>query len=530
MIINSGKTPDNVTGTNPKFQRNRLTPCNTMNSSPDTKLISQELLFEAVKTQNQERAAWALELGASASKELAHAASTGNDTMVKLLIEAGADLNHDAGSALDTAHDHNHASTIKLLLDSGADPFTRRSAEAYRFDLLQDDTEGTNKLKADTPPEIISKILKLEPNWISLATHAEAFTEDHAILAYETQAKRTEPNWNVEDWRVAAKSGKLPIQLLERIQREDKAPTKILWYAPNITPELAERAYEDRPKDCKDTSEALNILNNPSCGAEIISKFWEEKKDQLESKDGADLNFNSGNIFLIIDPVKILEKVISHPNCPAQIQETIVTWVLDPSLAPPKSQTTFEKSTPELTAQAAAAGGHTKTLQRVLESEGGANIDSRHLLRNAIKHGHTQTAEMILNTDPAAGKDKALQRAVLEGHYETVKMLLKTGADIRVAQGFPLLQAVRQNHEKTVMLLLEGKIDIRTNEHATLRSAKDTGSSRTYRAVLAHYKTSELRTLLGKKEFPQDLLQKEIQTRNSRAAQKAKRIEPEIEI
>ena len=93
-----------------------------------------------------------------------------------------------------------------------------------------------------------------------------------------------------------------------------------------------------------------------------------------------------------------------------------------------------------------------------------------------------------------------------------------------------ILAAQAGETEKVEELLLEHGADIHADDNYALRWAAHYGHTKVVKLLISHYKTTQLRDFLGKKEFPQYCLQREIETRNIRTAQKAKRTEPQIEI
>ena len=126
--------------------------------------------------------------------------------------------------------------------------------------------------------------------------------------------------------------------------------------------------------------------------------------------------------------------------------------------------------------------------------------------------------------------EEKLIEAAKTGKTEEVKKLLKAGADIHAERDQALRYAANNDHTETVKLLLERGADIHAQEDAALRWAAINGHTETCKLLLTHYKTTELKTLLEREDFPQDLIQKEIQTRNTKLAQKAKTAEQEMEI
>ena len=126
--------------------------------------------------------------------------------------------------------------------------------------------------------------------------------------------------------------------------------------------------------------------------------------------------------------------------------------------------------------------------------------------------------------------DQQLIEAARTGKTQEAEELLNSGADIHKRWDEALRFAAGNGHTKTVQLLMEHGADIHAEKDYALRYATEFGHTETAKVLISHYKTSELKEFLGKKEFPQDLLQKEIETRNTKLAQKAKRTEPQIEI
>ncbi|CAG1970192.1 unnamed protein product [Fusarium graminearum] len=87
-----------------------------------------ESLYEATDGENQRTIELLLRYGASANatgelygNALTAAAFDGTIDIVRMLLDAGADINSDDGFALQTAAEHNHIDVVKLLLERGAD-------------------------------------------------------------------------------------------------------------------------------------------------------------------------------------------------------------------------------------------------------------------------------------------------------------------------------------------------------------------------------------------------------------------------
>ena len=116
------------------------------------------------------------------------------------------------------------------------------------------------------------------------------------------------------------------------------------------------------------------------------------------------------------------------------------------------------------------------------------------------------------------------------GKTKTVKLLLEKGADIHAENDSALCYAAVNGHTETVKFLLEQGADIHAENDLALYWAASNGHTETAKLLISNYKTSELKEFLGKKEYPQDLLQKGIQTREAKLIQKIKKAEPEMEI
>ncbi|MCE7992891.1 MAG: hypothetical protein HEP71_12960 [Roseivirga sp.] len=120
---------------------------------------------------------------------------------------------------------------------------------------------------------------------------------------------------------------------------------------------------------------------------------------------------------------------------------------------------------------AAARNGHISTVELLLEA--GADIDAQtdgqgSVLNAAARNGNLRMVEFLLDKGADVnlqndGQGSALNAAARNGHRRTVELLLERGADIdrqNDGQGSALNAAARNGHYKTVELLLDKGADI----------------------------------------------------------------------
>lgn len=120
---------------------------------------------------------------------------------------------------------------------------------------------------------------------------------------------------------------------------------------------------------------------------------------------------------------------------------------------------------------AAARNGHVTTVELLLEA--GADIDGQtdgqgSVLNAAARNGNLKMVEFLLDKGARVnlqndGQGSALNAAARNGHRRTVELLLERGADIdrqNDGQGSALNAAARNGHLKTVELLLDKGADI----------------------------------------------------------------------
>jgi len=102
-----------------------------------------------------------------------------------------------------------------------------------------------------------------------------------------------------------------------------------------------------------------------------------------------------------------------------------------------------------------AQNGHVNIVRFLLDVGADVHADNDYALRWASENGHTEVVKLLIDAgaNVHAGDDYALRRASSRGHAEVVKILLNAGANVHAGDDFALKWASANGHTEVVKLL-----------------------------------------------------------------------------
>lgn len=332
---------------------------------------------------------------------LHYAAGLGLERVVKLLLDAGADVNAHSelwGSALQIASHHGHELTVKLLLEAGAEV----NAQCSRF-------EGTALWEASCCGH--EPLVKLLLN-VGADVNAQSRGQLDALGA------------------ASYKDHKQIVKLLLDAGANVDAHGSIynasaLWAASNWgheqIVELLLKAGADVNARCRDHKTAL----------EAASFEGHERIVKLLLDSGADVD---------------LQGTLSAASYRGH--ERIIKLLLDAGADAHDGDALA----------VASHSGHEQIVKLLLDIGVDVNAQKKHedsALQAASRRGHKQIVELLLNAGADAHDKDALQAASRYGYEPIVKLLLNAGADVNAEDGKALQLASNYGHKQIVKLLLD---------------------------------------------------------------------------
>ncbi|KAJ7851874.1 ankyrin repeat-containing domain protein [Mycena leptocephala] len=397
---------------------------------------------------------------------LYHASWTGNEGLIKLLIEHGADVNspckeydsvqggaaeachalalafglpleHGPGSALQAAVSTGHEAVVHLLLQHGADV----NAKAGKYgNVLQ--------LASWQGHEVIARLLVEH----GADLHADGGEYGSALQAASEKGHEVIVKLLLE--RGADATAQNGIALRVALQTEHDSIVKLLlehWQGPDAN-----------AIDWQDGS-ALQAATEQ--GHEAIVKLLLEH--------GADVNQTSfcGDSALQAASKNGREAVVKLLLEHGADVNPIYSW--DYSAL-----------------QAASEEGHDTIVKLLLDQGADVNALDGRALHVASHEGHEAIVALLLEhgADVSAWEGGALCVASHRGHEAIVKLLLEHGADVNALDGGALCVASHRGHEAIVKLLLEhgADIDAKDWDGSVLKVASEEGHEAVVKLILEH--------------------------------------------
>lgn len=149
-------------------------------------------------------------------------------------------------------------------------------------------------------------------------------------------------------------------------------------------------------------------------------------------------------------------------------------------------------------------------------------------LQMALLRGHNEVARVFIEAKAHEHTKATIRIATMMSNIEMLNLLLERGADIHENNDDALSYAIYHNNPTIVELLLKAGADASSNKHYGIKEARAKERPEMIKMILRYYKSADLTKALMTYEVPRDLIKKEVQTRNLRAAQQTRKSEPEI--
>ncbi|KAI9888491.1 MAG: hypothetical protein M1814_006882 [Vezdaea aestivalis] len=409
------------------------------------------------------------------------AAENGHEAVVKLLLEKGADAeakDEYESTALHRAAENGHEAVVKLLLEKGADTEAKNRYESTALYLAAENGhEAVVKLLLEKGANIEAKD-KYESTALNLAARNGHETVVKLLLEKGADAEAKD-NYERTALHLAAENGheavvKLLLEKGANIEAKDEYESTALHRAAENGHEAVVKLLLEKGADteAKDENETIALNRAAGNGHEAVVKLLLDKGADTEAKDEyestalhrAAWNGHEAVIKLLLEEGADTEAKDKYGwtalyRAAWNGHEAVVKLLLD------KGADTEAKDKCERTAlHRAAWNGHEAVVKLLLEK--GADTEAkdeyeRTALNWAAGNGHEAVIKLLLEKGAdTEAKNKyestALHRAAENGHEAVVKLLLEKGADIEAKDRYErtaLHRATSTNHEAVVKLL-----------------------------------------------------------------------------
>ncbi|KAK2600219.1 hypothetical protein QQS21_005015 [Conoideocrella luteorostrata] len=373
---------------------------------------------------------WTTEIKATDFTDLLVSSYFGHTSVVKLLLERGADVeakdSEYSRTPLSWAAKNGHDAVVKLLLEKDANVETK-------------DSYGLTPL-----------------SWAAENGH-EAVVQ--LLLEKDADVEAKDSNSQTPLWWAAYHGHKAVVQLLLEkdadIEAKDSDSQTPLWWAAYHGHKAVVQLLLEKDADveAKDRYDRTPLLLAAYRGHEAVVKLLLERGADVEAKDSdysrTPLSWAAENGHEAVVKL-LLERGADVEAKDSVYSRTPLSW--------------------------AARDGHEAVVKLLLEKDGDVEAKEKYdrtPLWWAARNGHEAVVKLLLEKDAdVEAKDKhdrtPLWWAARNGHEAVVKLLLERGADVEAEDSdysrTPLLWAARDGHEAVVKVLLERGADVETKD------------------------------------------------------------------
>jgi ankyrin repeat protein/Cdc6-like AAA superfamily ATPase len=421
---------------------------------------------------------------------LYRAAAEGQEVVVRLLLENGADVESKDGSGrtpLSWAAENGHEAVVKLLLEKGAelefkDHWYGRTPLSWA---AENGHEAVVKLLLEKGAELESKDRggRTPLSWAAENGHeavVKLLLEKGAELESKDDDGRTPLSRAAENGREAVV--KLLLEKGAGLESKDHwyGRTPLSWAAANGHEAMVKLLLEKGAElESKGRGGRTPLSRAAEKGHEAVVKLLLEKGAELESTDDygrtplsqAAENGYEAVVKLLLEKGAELESTDDwYGRTPlswaaANGHEAVVKLLLEKG-----AELESKGRNGRTPLSRAAANGHEAVVKLLLEK--GAELESkdrggRTPLSCAAKNGHEAVVKLLLEKgaeleSKGRGGRTPLSRAAENGHEAVVKLLLEKGAEVESKDGdgrTPLSWAAENGHEAVVKLLTSITLD-----------------------------------------------------------------------
>ncbi|KAK5210764.1 hypothetical protein LTR47_001484 [Exophiala xenobiotica] len=411
---------------------------------------------------------------------LYHASQNGDEKVVQILVDAGADVNAEGEgcfSALHVASEGGYEKIVQILVDKGADVNALtggKSLELYSSPLGVASAGGHEKIVqilVDAGADVNTEGDYCSALYVASEAGYEKVVQILVNAGADVIARRGGYYCNALCIASERGSEKIVQILLDRgVDINTLGGDEGVEGRRSPLCVALKRGYEKIVQILLDRGADVNVFDDYGTALSAASEYGNEKIVQMLVDRGADVNaLGHYGTALSVASAGGYEKIVQFLVDRGADVNALGDYGTALFAASPYSK---EKTYYGTALSAASAYGKEKIVQMLLDRGADVNALGKNTSSTALdvasKGGHEKVVQILVDRGAdvnALGKDgTALSLASKGGHEKIVQILLNAGADVNIptdsVHGSPLYMASKGGHEKVVQMLVDRGADV----------------------------------------------------------------------